>query len=112
MFLFGILIASAQTIEEKIIYFAEKQGVDPILAVAVARCESGLNANAKNSNSSASSVFQFLKSTWASTTKSMGWIEGTDVFDPHLNVVAGIWLLKTQGTQPWLASKSCWSKMI
>ena len=112
LILFSAIIASAQTIEEKIIYFAEKQGVDPTLAVAIARCESGLQEKAKNPNSSASSIFQFVKSTWKSTTKRMGWIEGTDVFDPHLNVVAGIWLLKTDGVIHWKSSEDCWSKMI
>jgi hypothetical protein len=37
-------------------------------AVAVATCESGLNPNAANPNSTARGVFQFLSSTWATTS--------------------------------------------
>ena len=37
-------------------------------ALAVARCESGFNPNAKNPGSTASGVFQFLSSTWATTS--------------------------------------------
>ena len=37
-------------------------------AVAVATCESGLNPNAANPNSTARGLFQFLSSTWATTS--------------------------------------------
>ncbi len=37
-------------------------------ALAVARCESGFNPNAKNPSSSASGVFQFLSGTWRTTS--------------------------------------------
>ena len=37
-------------------------------ALAVAACESGYNPNAVNPSSGASGVFQFLASTWATTS--------------------------------------------
>jgi hypothetical protein len=37
-------------------------------ALAVARCESGLNPGAVNASSGASGLFQFLRSTWAGTS--------------------------------------------
>ncbi|HEU5438648.1 MAG TPA: transglycosylase SLT domain-containing protein [Ktedonobacterales bacterium] len=37
-------------------------------ALAVARCESGFNPNAYNPSSGASGVYQFLASTWATTS--------------------------------------------
>lgn len=102
----------AQSVEEKIIYFAEKQNVNPQLALAIAQCEGGLGEAKKNPNSSATGPFQMIKSTWQSTTKRMGWVEGTDVWDVHLNIVAGIWLLKNDGVRHWEESRSCWSKIV
>ena len=104
-------VGSAMTVKEvenEIVYFAEKQGVNPDLALAIARCESGLQITAKNPNSSAGSIFQFINSTWKSTTNKMGWISGADKYDGHLNIVAGIWLLKKEGVAHWEASRKCW----
>ena len=111
--MFGMILkVSAQTVEEKIVYYAEKQNVNPQLALAIAKCEGGLGIAKKNPNSSATGPFQMIRSTWKSTTKRMGWVENTDVWDVHLNIVAGIWLLKTDGVRHWLESKHCWSKMV
>ena len=120
VFLFGLIgIASSANasglnmdIEEKIVYFAEKQGVDPQLALAIAQCESGLTPSAKNRHSSASGVFQFIKGTWKDTTKRLGWHGEVDVFDGHLNVIAGIYVLREDGTRPWESSRSCWEPKL
>lgn len=88
-------------IEDFIIYTAMKQGVSVELALGIARCESGLNPLAKAKTSSASGIFQFINSTWKHTTKKLLWESGHDVFDPKLNIIAGIYLLKTEGAGHW-----------
>lgn len=83
-------------------YLRQLAGTDFVLLNKIVICESGWKPWAKNSTSSASGLFQFLNSTWAS------WGEG-DVFDPYANIEAGVKLYNARGTSPWLASKNCWS---
>lgn len=54
-------------------------------ALRVMACESGGNPNAKNPRSSASGLFQFLASTWTSTT---GETYPGNVFDGPSNIAA------------------------
>lgn len=35
-----------------------------------------------------------------------------DIFDEEDNETYALWLYETQGTDPWNASKKCWSKMV
>lgn len=94
--------------EERITYFSEKYGVEPSLAIAIARCESGFVATAKNPSSSASGMFQFINSTWASTMNRMGLPTDTPKTDPVLGTMAGVWLLSVDGVVHWEESRSCW----
>ena len=103
--------AHAETVESKITRVATEIGVSPTLAKAIAQCESGLKQGVKNKGSSASGVFQFLNSTWNDTLKRMNLPPTLDVFDAGSNILAGIWLLKTDGVRHWLESKPCWSKV-
>ena len=65
-------------------------------------CESNWNPEAKNVNSTASGLLQFLESTWNN------WGED-DVFNPYSNIIAGVKLYRAQGTKPWESSRQCWS---
>lgn len=67
----------------------------------VINCESGWKPEAKNANSTASGLFQFLSSTWAK------WGHG-DVLDGFANIEAGVKLYNSEGLEPWKASASCW----
>ena len=60
----GALQGDIDSIREYIHLTAEDYGVDPVLAVELARIESGFNPTAKNPNSSATGTFQFINSTW------------------------------------------------
>ena len=68
----------------------------------VAWCESGWKAEAKNPNSTASGIFQFIESTW------LVWGKG-EVFDPHDNIEAAVRLYEARGLKPWEASRICWA---
>lgn len=82
-------------------YLAELAGNNFELLNRIIICESGWKSTAKNPNSTASGIFQFIATTWNS------WGEG-DVFNPYDNIRAGVKLFEAQGTHPWTASKSCW----
>lgn len=77
-------------------------GVPTALQLAIARCESRLRWWAFNP-SGATGLMQILPSTAA----------GTPYADKPLssvkwNPMTGAYLLRTQGTAPWNASRGCW----
>jgi hypothetical protein len=86
---------------------AAKYGVDGNLMLAIAKCESGFNPNAKNRNSSASGLFQFINSTWRGTPQGRA---GISVFDAHANADAAAWKISQGGLSAWNASKKCWGR--
>jgi len=51
-------------IELKIKILSQENSIDPNVAFAIAVCESNLNPYAKNPNSTAKGLFQFLDGTW------------------------------------------------
>ena len=102
-----------KTLEEKILREAEIVDIDPQLALAVALCESRLDPGAKNPNSTASGIFQFIRSTWKSTLERMKLPVNLDVFDADVNIRVGVWLMKQDGAMThWYPSASCWNKII
>lgn len=58
-------------------------GSDAGSALNIASCESGFNPNATNASSGAAGVFQFLRSTWASTSQA-----GQSPYNAYANIVA------------------------
>jgi hypothetical protein len=62
----------AQDLIEKIRAAAQAKGVDPEVAVSIARAESGLDPNAKAKSSTASGLFQILNSTWSGNKGAPG----------------------------------------
>lgn len=101
---------STTTIRAYIEEQAELMGVDPKLASAITKCESGWDYLAENPRSSADSTFQFIDGTWRRTMERMGYPTWMNKFDPILGVQAGIWLLAEDGVGHWLESRPCWSK--
>ncbi len=61
-------------------------------AVNVARCESGFNPNAYNSSSGASGIFQFLASTWSTTSYA-----GYSRFNASANIHAAYQVFSRDG---------------
>ena len=78
------------------------------LALSIAQCESSFVVKAKNPNSTAKGIFQFLNSTWKRTLERMDLPTNTSVFNPEVHIEAAMWLLEHDGTRHWLESKPCW----
>ena len=74
----------AQDLIEKIRAAAQAKGVDPEVAVSIARAESGLDPNAKAKSSTASGLFQILNSTWSGNKGTPG-----KQFDSDENIRVG-----------------------
>lgn len=53
-------------------------------------------------------VFQINTKYHLETSKKLGY----DIMDIEGNIAYAKWLYEKQGTQPWNASKGCWSKKI
>lgn len=66
---------------------------------AVAGCETGhtYSAYTRNASSSASGLFQFLDSTWASQG-----VAGFSVFDPVANALGAARIVARQGWRQWV----------
>lgn len=64
---------------------SSRSGIDLKESFAIARCESGLNPLARNKNSSAKGVFQFLDSTWANNCSGdvFNYKDNIDCFVKH-----------------------------
>lgn len=52
------------SIREEIVIQARKTGITPKEALAIAECESNFNQYAKNPNSTAKGIYQFISKTW------------------------------------------------
>ena len=97
-----------RSISEKIIEYAKEYGADESLALNVACAEScakddeGIyfNPNAKNPNSTASGVFQFIRGTWNEMCEG-------DVFNENDNIRCGVKILSQKnGIRHWEASRN------
>ncbi len=83
---------------------ALRHRVDFRMQLAIARCESRLDPEVINaSGSGAAGLMQFMPATFGATPYRFRWI-----FSAKYNALAGAWVLRRQGTAPWLASRGCW----
>lgn len=87
-----------KTTEEIIDYVFEGKAE---LAKNIAKCESGLNPRAKNTESSARGLFQVLAYTHDINEK---WL-----YDPMINALVAKKLMDASGTNPWVSSLPCWT---
>ena len=96
-------------ISEKIFIYPKEYNVDVLLALNVACAESCtrtkegdifFNPRAKNPNSTASGVFQFVKGTWDSMSEG-------DIFNEDDNIKCGVKVLSQKnGIKHWEASRN------
>jgi len=73
--------------------------------IRIARAESNFNQYAKNPNSTAKGIYQFIDSTWRSNCLKDG-----NVYDFKDNINCAWKVYQKQGDRPWNASKHIWSK--
>lgn len=104
-------VAEDASITQMIEQFSSTYGVDGTLALSIANCESQLNAQAKNPDSTAKGIYQFLDSSWDLYSR-LHWGESRDVLDSKSNIELGVWVLSQDGTQPWESSRLCWEPLI
>lgn len=76
---------------------------------AIIACESGGDARAQNSSSSASGLYQFIDSTWRAYGGSTSSAKDASVSEQRRVAER---LFAAEGYSPWNASKSCWSGKI
>jgi len=94
-------------IPQMIVQYALSYGVKPSLALAIAKCESQLVATARNKTSTAKGIYQFIDGSWKGYS-AIKWGENRDVFSAKNNIELGVWVLSTEGTDPWVSSRDCW----
>jgi len=77
---------------------------DIMKMIRIAKCESGYNEYAKNPNSTAKGIFQFIDSTWRENCLKDG-----NVYDFTDNIDCAWKVYKEQNDRPWHSSYSCWN---
>ncbi|RWM27920.1 MAG: phage tail tape measure protein [Mesorhizobium sp.] len=88
----GLPTASAGDVQRRIIEAANKSGIPPEIALALASFESGFNPSAKNPVSSAAGIYQNTDANWASHGLTAG-----DRSSVEMQIYAGIQdMLRTQ----------------
>lgn len=96
--------------KELVRYWSEYYGNDINLAFCLVNLESGFDHLAKNPNSTAAGIWQFLETTFNSTVIRMGhpeWNYNEHVYNAEINAQMGSWLLHEDGYTHWIVWKSC-----
>lgn len=91
-----------------IVEAAHEFGVDPVLLLRIAECESGFDPAVKNKKSSARGLFQFLDTTWES---NRGRLETEYAPEEVINPIAASRVASdmiAQGSRAWAESGNCW----
>lgn len=95
--------------KEQVVEEIKKQstifGVDTDLALRIAECESGYYYKAKNPDSTARGVYQYLIATWEATESAK---QGKERNDYKANIREAMIDLANGEHSKWNASKSCW----
>ena len=102
-------LADEQDLENLIFAIATRHDVNPTLFRNIAKCESGLRVDAKNSISSASGIMQFLTSTFISQANAYG-LPTDNKNDAKIQLELAARMIANGGISHWSESKSCWDK--
>lgn len=96
-------------------YVAYNEGVDMMMALAIAKAESNFQPNAKNPVGTASGVYQFLDSTFKTYCINKFHMTNTmeDKNHPAIQVNCAIDMLREKdGYKHWFASFGGWGKYL
>lgn len=94
-----------EEVQQLIRSYSALYGIESDAPLCIARFESGYNQFSKNSNSTASGVFQYLNGTWAGTDEGRA---GLSVFDAEANIKAAIkYMSSRRNAIPWTTAKNC-----
>ena len=76
----------------------------------IIKCESGFNPNVCSYPGcyAGQGLAQIIPNTFKRCERYFG--EDLDVFNVEDNLKCAWWLYQTEGTMPWLSSKSCWQQ--
>lgn len=103
------VIHAGKTISEKIIAYSLEYDVNALLALNIACAESNFIETAKNTNSTASGIYQWIDSSWRYYgEKYWGTLTGRDRFNADDNIELAMIVLSKRGTTDWDASKHIW----
>lgn len=103
---------SKASIEDYIWSRAMYYNYNPKRAVEIAKAESGLVTNAKNSGSSASGLFQFINGTYmAFCVKGFNLADSmASKNDPYIQIECAVRMLADGGERHWSESEHVWGK--
>ena len=96
--------------KEVVSCYADEYGLDGSVAARVAFCESTWDPAAKNTNSTATGLFQHLGTYWPERVDRFDLPSDFDIYDVHDNTVMAMELAKADGWERhWYPSAECWS---
>lgn len=104
-------VAQPDYLGTKIKDLSTRYNVDSNLASKIIYCESRFEPQALNTNTNLTkdhSYWQINNYYWKDDMLK----RGLDITNPDDNLEAGFIILSEKGTQPWSASKKCWTKKI
>ena len=109
---FGYVFTSKDSIGDYIESRAMYYGVNPKKALAIAKAESNLVINAKNSESTASGIYQFINGSFKYFCIEKYKMTDTmeDKNNPYIQIECATKLLGEGGDKHWSESSSKWSK--
>lgn len=111
-----VFVPETRTLDSEIDRLSTKYVVDPKIIRAIITCESQMYGEAINRNrlpdgtiwSSDFGPLQINDYYHEQTMKNLG----LDIHNQYDSLEYGFMLFKSQGVEPWSASKGCWSKII
>lgn len=110
------IMPKAASFDSEVVRLAKKYAVSESLSRNIIKCEGlqyktlGNNKNYRNGVHWSTDIgwWQVNDYYHAKTAKRMG----LNLYNDWDNLEYGFWLLSKQGSQPWSASRHCWSKVV
>ncbi len=102
----------SRSVEQIIEDTAKQHGFKDVeLLKRIAKCESSLNPQAKNTESTATGIYQYLAGTWEEACKKTGHTDWTleDRTDVEKATRVAIWHISRGELSRWNESKVCWN---